>query len=274
MPVSAIEIYRKVLPGTNCGDCGYPTCFAFATLAVVEKLPLNKCPHIDAELRQSYQQKLDTQHASGKWVKKDIAAEALEWAKERSASMNIEDLPARIGGTLLKDRDPLTLELPYFNKTIFIREGKISRTDGKSLNRWEEVFLYNHMAQGGNRQPSGTWKGLEQIPNTISKIRSMKEHVEIPIIERYRGKTQELIENAALYGGVLLKENHTADAAILFTPLPRIPVLLLFWDEDKNEGFEPRARLLFDETIVEHLDIESIMFLSERIRQLLCEEDE
>jgi len=30
---------------------------------------------------------------------------------------------------------------------------------------------------------------------------------------------------------------------------------------------------MFDETILEHLDIESIVFLSERIRQMLCEED-
>jgi hypothetical protein len=33
-------------------------------------------------------------------------------------------------------------------------------------------------------------------------------------------------------------------------------------------------KLLFDETIIEHLDIESIIFLSERLRQLLCGEQE
>jgi hypothetical protein len=274
MSISAIEIYREVLPRTNCGDCGYPTCFAFATLVVVEKIPLNKCPHIDNTLSENYQEKLDLQHASGKWVKKDIAAEALEWAKERSASMNIVDLPARIGGKLVEYCDILTLELPYFNGSILIREGDITRKDGKPLNRWEQVFLYNHMAQGGTRQPTGIWKGLEEIPNTISKIKSMKNHIEDPIIDRYRGKAHELFENAALHGGVPFKGNNPAEVAILFTPLPMIPVLLLFWDEDKAEGFEPRARLLFDETIAEHLDIESIMFLSERIRQLLCNEEE
>jgi hypothetical protein len=45
----------------------------------------------------------------------------------------------------------------------------------------------------------------------------------------------------------------------------------MFWDEDKIDDFEAEVKLLFDETIVEHLDIESIMFLSERLRQLLCE---
>jgi hypothetical protein len=46
--------------------------------------------------------------------------------------------------------------------------------------------------------------------------------------------------------------------------------VLLFWDCVPGEDFEPQAKLMFDETILEHLDIESIVFLSERLRQLLC----
>ena len=48
--------------------------------------------------------------------------------------------------------------------------------------------------------------------------------------------------------------------------------MLLFWDEDRSDGFDAEVKLLFDETITEHLDIESIIFLSERLRQLLCGE--
>jgi hypothetical protein len=64
------------------------------------------------------------------------------------------------------------------------------------------------------------------------------------------------------------------DVALQFQALPRIPVMLLFWDDDPEEGYGARVKLLFDETIVDHLDIESIMFLSERIRQLLCRDEE
>lgn len=273
MPVSAIEIYKNLLPKTNCGDCGQTTCFAFATLVVVEKMPLDKCPHIDQPLLNQYQNELNKQHAEGKWVKKDIQSDAFEWAKERSASMNIEDLPERIGGHLLKEGDSAILELPYFNDTLLIRKDEIAKKNGSPLNRWEQVFLYNHMAQGGNADPTGKWKSFEEFPNTISKIKSMKEHVENPIIEKYKGKVNKLIGRAAVYGGVPSTEDNSADAAILIKPLPKIPILLLFWDEDKTEGFEATLRLLFDETVIEHLDIESIMFLSERIRQLLCDEN-
>jgi len=46
--------------------------------------------------------------------------------------------------------------------------------------------------------------------------------------------------------------------------------LLLFWDAVEEEGFEAQKKILFDETIKEHLDIESIVFLSEFLKDLLC----
>jgi hypothetical protein len=63
----------------------------------------------------------------------------------------------------------------------------------------------------------------------------------------------------------------SADVAVLFTPLPRVPVVLLFWDALPDEDVESQAKLMFDETVVDHLDIESIVFLSEQLRHLLCD---
>ncbi|OPL16460.1 MAG: Fe-S cluster protein [delta proteobacterium ML8_D] len=272
MPLSVVDIYRDILPKTNCGDCGYPACMAFASIVVSEKLPLGNCPHIDAAVIERCQKELDKQYASGKWLKRDMAQDALEWAKQRSASVKINELPDRIGGKVFKEGEGVALELPYFTESVIITEQGILKKDGSDLTRWEQVFIYNHMAQGGCKLPSGKWKGLVEFPNTVSKIKSMIEHVEVPLIERFTGKPDELLAAAKQLGGLdMTGEIKSADLAILFNPLPRIPVMLMFWDEDKNDGFEAEVKLLFDETIVDHLDIESIVFLSERLRQLLCE---
>lgn len=273
MPLSVVDIYREILPKTNCGDCGFSTCLAFASMVVSEKLPLKNCPHLDAEVVGEHQEELDEQHAAGKWTARDMAADALAWAKERSASMKIEDLPDRIGGTLVGRDGTAALVLPYFSGQITITHEKICNEDGE-LNRWEQVFIYNHMAQGGSVLPGENWKGLEQIPNTVSKIKSMREHVEAPLIQFFSGKCDALRAAAQPLGAVDVGEKQsTADVALQFRPLPRVPVLLVFWDEDVEEGFDARVKLLFDETITEHLDIESILFLSERLKQLLCGED-
>lgn len=273
MALTPIEIYKTILPKTNCGDCGHPTCIAFATLVVIEKYPLKKCIHLEQSVVDKYQLELEEQYKTGKWVKKDIAADALEWARERAASMKIKDLPDRIGGTLLREGDEDCLELPYFSGSIVIKEDDIHKKDGSELNRWEKVFLYNHLSQGGSREPTGDWKAFVEFPNTVSKIKSMIEHVEEPLVRCFSGKVDALRKRGELFGGTeITTKKDSADITLLFRPLPKIPVRLLFWDAE--EDYEGRAKLHFDSTILEHLDIESIMFLSERLRQLLCDEDD
>ena len=270
MALSVVDLYRDVLPRTNCGDCGFPTCLAFAGMVVAEKHPLDGCPHLDPEVVARCNRELGVQYAAGKWTRRDLAEDALVWARERSASMEIADLPPRIGGTLITVAGTRRLKLPYFNDYLLIGNGDITRPDGGEPTRWEKVFVYNHMAQGGRRMPTGRWKGFEELPNTVSKVKTMAGQVENPLIAHFKGRREALQTAAARIGGrdVTGREN-SADAAFCFHPLPRVPVMLLFWDEDPVDGFGATVKLLFDETVTEHLDIESIVFMSERLRQLL-----
>lgn len=48
---TALEIYQK-LPKTNCGDCGVPTCLAFAMQLANQKASLDKCPHVSEEAKE------------------------------------------------------------------------------------------------------------------------------------------------------------------------------------------------------------------------------
>jgi acetyl-CoA decarbonylase/synthase complex subunit gamma len=48
---TALEIFQK-LPKTNCGDCGFPTCLAFAMQLANKKISLDKCPHVSEEAKQ------------------------------------------------------------------------------------------------------------------------------------------------------------------------------------------------------------------------------
>ena len=271
MPLSVVDLYRDVLPRTNCRECGFPTCLAFASMVVSEKLPLKNCPHIPPETAARCQKELDAQHAAGKWTRRDMAEDALQWAREKAASMALADLPERIGGRLHGDGPDRELHLPYFSEFIRIGAGGIRKENGESLNRWEQVFVYNHMAQGGRTNPTGNWKAFQEIPNTVSKVKSMRAHVEVPLAERFGGKAESLGRAAMRLGGRdLTAESRAADAVWRFTPLPRVPVMLLFWD--RADEFDAKVSILFDETVTDHLDIESILFLSERLTQLLCED--
>lgn len=42
-----------------------------------------------------------------------------------------------------------------------------------------------------------------------------------------------------------------------------------FWDEDQEEGFEARAKILFDATAFDYLDLEGLTFVAEKLADKL-----
>ncbi|UCE08628.1 MAG: acetyl-CoA decarbonylase/synthase complex subunit gamma, partial [bacterium] len=50
MALSGLDIF-KLLPKTNCGDCGVPTCLAFAMKLAQQKVELSECPHASEEAK-------------------------------------------------------------------------------------------------------------------------------------------------------------------------------------------------------------------------------
>jgi acetyl-CoA decarbonylase/synthase complex subunit gamma len=51
MALTGIQIY-KMLPQTNCGDCGVPTCLAFAMKLAAGQAELDACPHVSDEAKE------------------------------------------------------------------------------------------------------------------------------------------------------------------------------------------------------------------------------
>ncbi|MDY0222274.1 MAG: DUF3786 domain-containing protein [Desulfobacterium sp.] len=137
MALSVVGLYRDVLPKTNCRDCGFSTCLAFAGMVVSEKHPLKNCPHLESGPRGQQR-----------------AHRSMEGA-------------CRVSQHGVQDKK----------------------------------------------------HGGQEIP----------------------------------------KDQHSADLAFYFKPLPRVPVMLMFTDQDLEDDFPGSVKLLFDETIITHLDIESIM---------------
>jgi len=48
MALSGIQIY-KLLPQTNCKECNFPTCLAFAMKLAAKQVELSACPYVTEE---------------------------------------------------------------------------------------------------------------------------------------------------------------------------------------------------------------------------------
>ncbi|HZL03979.1 MAG TPA: (Fe-S)-binding protein, partial [Coriobacteriia bacterium] len=50
MALTGLQIY-KLLPMTNCKECGFPTCLAFAMKLSQKGTELDKCPYVSDEAK-------------------------------------------------------------------------------------------------------------------------------------------------------------------------------------------------------------------------------
>ncbi|NIA20452.1 MAG: acetyl-CoA decarbonylase/synthase complex subunit gamma [Anaerolineaceae bacterium] len=53
MALTAMGIYKN-LPKTNCKECGFPTCMAFAMQVAAKQKALTECPHLSEEAKEEF----------------------------------------------------------------------------------------------------------------------------------------------------------------------------------------------------------------------------
>ena len=52
MALTGMQIYKN-LPKTNCKECGFPTCMAFAMQVAAKQKALTDCPHLSEDAQSS-----------------------------------------------------------------------------------------------------------------------------------------------------------------------------------------------------------------------------
>src|SRR3990172_10180496 len=50
MALTGLDIFKK-LPKTNCGECGVPTCMAFAMKLAARQAEIDACPYVSDEVK-------------------------------------------------------------------------------------------------------------------------------------------------------------------------------------------------------------------------------
>ena len=79
MALTGIEIF-KLLPKTNCGECGVPTCLAFAMNLSAGKIELSACPYLSEEAKAKL---AETEESPIRLVSIGVGDKALKFGGER-----------------------------------------------------------------------------------------------------------------------------------------------------------------------------------------------
>ncbi|HSO71097.1 MAG TPA: DUF3786 domain-containing protein, partial [Thermodesulfobacteriota bacterium] len=144
---------------------------------------------------------------------------------------------------------------------------------GIEENPWDAILLYNYIASKGQRPPRGDWIKFQGLPNSVSKTKTLLR-LQKQLAEAFSSKIQLLRQKALEVGGQPVTVAQEADLQFLFQPLPRLPRLRVFHDAAPEENFEAEAHFLFDAQVMDYLDLESLLFLVERLMDQLMEKYE
>jgi hypothetical protein len=270
-PVSPIDVY-KATPKTNCKACGFSTCLAFATQVISGETPLEVCPYIPEEAARELRTRIAAQKEAGVSARRDVYKDTSEFVRARLDGVDFRLVADGIGASyLVRDGEEL-LRLVYLNRECLISKKEILIDGAPARNHWDAILLYNYVYYSGNAPLEGEWIPIDVLPGHIPKKPELEHGCEEKIAACFQGNLEALKGSCRRLGGEPLDAESNAEAAFVFRPLPKVPFYLLFWDEDPEEGFPARAKVLFDRSVPGYLDIESLVFLAERFADALTEE--
>jgi len=126
--LSPIDVY-KLLPRTNCKECGEENCMAFATKVVNREVPIEKCPPLlKKEYEKAYRQL------------KEMLKPAI-----REIVVGVGERAVKIGGKLVMHRHEFT----YFNPTAIAIDVTDEMSEEETLDRMKraEKFSFEYIGQ-------------------------------------------------------------------------------------------------------------------------------
>ncbi len=269
--------FLKYTPTSNCGDCGYPACLAFAVAVTKGGVTAELCPHIDpstlpAELsgQQAENGEAGLKNVDRGQEERDMAL--VEHLKSKVRDLDFASLGLRLGASWSADR-PDVLIFSFLGREAKLGRDNVSLDNKSLVDPRDLILLYNYVAFGGGRMPDGNWVGMESLPNSISKIRTLATYCELRLAERFSGRGARIVELCAHLDAEEGPADQSADVGMIISVMPHVPLYLLFWDEEPEDGFSAKVKVLFDHHVMDFLDLESLVFAAERMSDRLAELD-
>lgn len=271
--MNPLEILHRT-PKTNCGECGHLTCLAFAAAVARAGADISVCPYINL-------QGLEAAALSSKKDMEDLAgqvAEEHDWAlvkhlREKVSKIDFGSIAGSLGASW-NEQNPDVLSLRYLGQEVMLGKAEIFLSNDTVVDPRDQILLYNYVHSCGGKKPDGTWIGMESLPNSISKIRTLATYCEKKIAKFLSGKPAHVLTDLGVqldgYDGPP-DLGSTATNSLIVPVLPMVPQYLLFWEEDSEVGIEAKAKVLFDHSVLDFLDLESLVFSAERFAERLVQ---
>ena len=230
---STVDIY-KLLEKSNCRECGYPTCMAFAAAVFQGRNNLADCPRLDPETARA---------EGGPPVKtvdpKEEMNNALEELRTQVRTLDLEARAKVLGGRYANGR----LILKILGKDFGVdQDGKIY-TD-IHVNPWVAAPFFAYVLHGQGVDPAGEWISMRELEEGQPLYALFVQRVEQPIrkvADTYPDLFADMVE---IFSGKEVAPAYQSDISVVLPALPKVPIMVCYWKPE--DGLESSFNLFFD----------------------------
>jgi len=150
--------------------------------------------------------------------------------------------------------------IPLFGRPYRVSGEGVYDPLGKQPPLEVSVILCRYLLMCPEEEPKKSeWVSFRDFRDTAPLRNYFKQEVEGAITKEFTRKTRDLAKASGLLGGVPLTEEYPHDITVRFQALPRVPLLMLFNDED--DEFPAACSVLFEKRAEKYLDGECLAIL-------------
>jgi hypothetical protein len=114
------------------------------------------------------------------------------------------------------------------------------------------LLRYTLFSRGG--QPAGTWLPFRELEQAAGRGLHFEQMCEKPLKRLVDTHTELLKDLIDIFSGERSVNLFGSDVSLVLFPLPRIPVLICYWEPE--DGMESSLHIFFDATATDHLSVE------------------
>jgi len=147
--------------------------------------------------------------------------------------------------------------VPFFGKSYRVSAQGITDSSGQKPHLAICVILCKYLLMCPMIQPlGGNWMAYKDFKDAAPLIQAFSNTVTRPLAETFAGRVAELEASGKKMGGYTPGEEFPYDLCLQFDALPKVPLLLLFNDQD--DEFPAQCGVLFEKRTEKFLDMECL----------------
>jgi len=147
--------------------------------------------------------------------------------------------------------------IPFFGKPYRVSTKAITDPSGKQPHLSICVILCKYLLMCPMIQPlGGNWMAYKDFKDAAPLIQAFSNTVTRPIAETFSGRVSELEAAGQTIGGYTPQDEFPYDLCMQFDALPKVPLLLLFNDQD--DEFPAQCGVLFEKRTEKFIDMECL----------------